>query len=353
MRFSPLLTTLLLIGTLIGSSCQKESVSLNLPYRIDVPVLLATRISSYELTEIHFTIDLAVFKGDNEINQVHEYTGLPDSSFTFDDFEYQGPVATTWVRHTIEKAEYIDTVGKNTFSTMFLIDQSSAPENFDSTDYYNQRFQAFNAFYRTLEGQGKVVFSYYNKTNTGHDVLKVINNDFSDRWDPVTTKALLDLTHKQEGSSGLYDALQQALNFMSKSNVENKSITLFVRNKDDGSSILNMESIIALANSLNIKINVIWLIHETANVDLAALRQLSEKTGGFSVYMSSIYQSSTVFLELSKILKMEMSFYRVNVKITVGAPNYFSSKYSTGMYLYYYTSQFYKWSYVPIYLEKP
>ena len=349
MRFSPLLTTILLMGTFIGSSCQKESVRLNLPYRKDVPVLLATRISSYELREVHFILDLAVFKGDNEANTVHEYIGLPDSSFTFEDFEFQG----TWVRHTIENVEYVDSARQKTFSTMFLIDQSSAPENFDSTDYYNQRFQAFNAFYRTLEGQGKVVFSYYNKIGISHDVLKVINNDFSDRWDPVTTKALLDLTHKQAGSSGLYDALQQAINFMSKSIMENKSITLFVRNKDDGSSLLDMASIIALANSSNIKINVIWLIHETANVDLAALRQLSEKTGGFSVYMSSIYQSSTVFLALSKILKMEMNFYRVRVKMTIGDPNWFNSKYSTGLFLYYYTSQFYKWSYVPVYLEKP
>jgi hypothetical protein len=349
MRFSPLLTTLLLIGTLFESSCKKESVSLNLPYRRDVPVLLATRILSYELREVHFSVDLAVFKGDNEVNEVHEFTGLPDSSFTFEDYEFKG----TWVRHSIEKVEYVDTVSQKTFSTMFLIDQSSAPENFDSTDYYNQRFQAFNAFYRTLEGQGKVVFSYYNKTTTSHDVLKFINKDFSDRWDSETTKSLLDLTHKQAGSSGLYDALQQALDFMSKSSLSNKSITLFVRNKDDGSSLLSLDNIIALANSLDIKINVIWLIHETANVDLDALRQLSEKTGGFSVYMSSIYQSSTVFLELTKILRMEMSFYRVNVKMTIGDPNWFNSRYSTGMFLYYYTSQFYKWSYVPVYLEKP
>ena len=113
------------------------------------------------------------------------------------------------MRHSIEKAEFVDTVSQKTFTTMFLIDQSSAPENFDSTDYYNQRFLAFNAFYKTLEGQGNVVFSYYNKLSTGHDVLTVINKDFSDRWDPVTTKALLDLTHKQAGSSGLYDALHQ------------------------------------------------------------------------------------------------------------------------------------------------
>src|ERR1035437_976246 len=157
MRYSLLLTVLIIPELLFVTSCKRVAGSLDLPYRKDVPVLLATRVTSYELREVHFIMDVAVFKGDNAINEVHEFTGLPDSSFTFEDYEFQG----TWVRHSIEKVQYVDTVSQNTFSTMILIDQSSAPENFDSTDYYNQRFEAFNAFYKNLEGQGKVVFAYY------------------------------------------------------------------------------------------------------------------------------------------------------------------------------------------------
>jgi hypothetical protein len=349
MRFSLLHKTLIFGSVLFISSCKKPPEDLELPFRKDVPVLLATRVSSYDLNMVRFSFDLAVFKGDNEINEVSEFTGLPDSSFKFEDFIFR----ETWVEHTIEKVEYIKEPPKTTFSTLFLIDQSDNPENFDSTDFYNQRFMAFNAFYRTLNGQGKVVFSSYNRTNNNHDVLKFINREFSDQWESTTAKSLLDLTHQQSGSSGLYDALGQAINYLSAYNSENKSITLFVRNKDDGLSAYTMSDIISLANQNHVKINVIWLIHQTSNVDLDALRLLSSKTGGFSVYMSSIYSSSTVFLSLVKLLKMEMSFYRVSVKMTIGTPNYFLTTYRTGVFIYYYVSQFYKWSWVPIYLEKP
>jgi hypothetical protein len=150
--------------------------------------------------------------------------------------------------------------------------------------------------------------------------------------------------------------LEQALNFILNQNSENKSITLFVRNKDDGKSLRSLAEIISLARLNNVKINVIWLINDTENVDIATLSQLSTKTGGFAVYMNSIYQSTTVFLGLSKLLKRDMNFYRVSVNLTVGAPNYFSPKFSTGstgLFIYYYVSEFYTWSYIPIYLEKP
>ncbi|TAL73828.1 MAG: VWA domain-containing protein [Bacteroidetes bacterium] len=352
MRFS-LLSKVFVFGVIVlAGSCKKQPEDLRMPYRQNVPALLATRVSSYDLQEVNFSFDLAVLKGDNETKEVQEFTGLPDSSFRFIDFLTTFPSNNTWVTHIIEKTEYVDSVRQNTFSTIFLIDQSEGPEKFDSTDYYNQRFQAFNAFYSTLNRQGNVVFSAYSRTTTSHNVLRIINNEFSDSWDEATAKSLLDLTHDQSGSSGLFDALEQAIRYFSAYNSENKSITLFVRNKDDGKSNLNLAGIIDLANLNHVKINVIWLIRNTANVDLNALRQLSSKTGGFSVYMGSIYQSSSVFLGLTKLLRMEMSFYRVFVKMNIGAPNYFLPKYSTGVYLYY-SPEFTYWNYVPLYLEKP
>ncbi len=338
---------------LLVSSCQEPAGEPSLPFRKDVPVLLGTRIESYDLREIHFNLDLAVIKGDNETNEIQEYTGLPDSSFKFIDFLTTFTANNTWVNHTVEKVEFVDTIPSSDFLTMFLIDQSSYPESFDSTDYYNQRFQAFNGFYRTLEGQGKVVFSSYKRKDLTHNVLDIINPEPSDHWNPEIAGGLLDLTHKQGGTAALYDGLESAILYLAGKTSQHKSITLFVRNKDDGKSKLTLPDVITLANQHNIKINVIWLIHSTANVDLAALRQLSAKTGGFSVYMNSAYQSSSVFLGLTKLLKMNLQFYRVFVKMTIGAPNYFNPKYSTGVYLYYYTSKFYTWSWIPVYLEKP
>ena len=353
MRYSLFFKAFILGSLVFIFSCKKEPGTLDSPYRRDVPVLLATRISSYDLREVHFSFDIAVFKANNEINEIQEFLGLPDSSFKFVDYETTNLTAVTWVRFHVEKSEYVDTIPQHTFSTVFLIDQSASPENFDSTDYWNSRFQAFNAFYRNLNGLGNVAFSSYKRTSTSHDVVTFLNPEFSSAWDPVTAKSLLDLTHQQSGTSGLYDALEQAIDHISSFNSPNKSVTLFVRNKDDGNSKLTLSEVIALANEKGIKINVVWLIHETENVDLKALRQLSARTGGFSVYMSSIYQSSTVFQGLAKILRMEMSFYRVHANMTIEEPNYFATAYSSGMYLYYYVSEFYNWSYIPFYLEKP
>jgi hypothetical protein len=349
MGSKPIYKTLYIILSVIAISCQKEGTEPALPYRIDVPVLLGTRVESYDLREIHFSFDLAVLKGDNETNAIQEFTGLPDSSFQFEDYEFN----KTMVTHTIEKAQFTDTIPRANFLTMFLIDQSNYPESFDSTDYYNQRFQSFNGFYKTLDGRGQVVFSSYKRVDDTHNVLSIINTRPSDKWDPAIAGALLGLTHQQKGTSGLYDALEQAIMYLSTEISQNKSITLFVRNKDDTKSNLNLAGVITLANQYNVKINVIWMIHSTENVDLTALRQLSAKTGGFSVYMSSIHQSSTVFLGLTKLLTMDLMFYRVAVKMAIGEPNFFNAKYSTGFYLYYYTSQFYKWSWIPVYLEKP
>lgn len=120
MQLNLLIKTLVLSIIVLVSSCQKDPVSPSLPYRKDVPVMLGTHVLSYDSTIIRFSFDLAVFKGDNETKEVQEFTGLSDSSFKFEDYTWNGK----WVRHTIEKSEFVDTVPKNSFLTMFLIDQS-------------------------------------------------------------------------------------------------------------------------------------------------------------------------------------------------------------------------------------
>ncbi|MCK7534738.1 MAG: hypothetical protein MZV63_28920 [Marinilabiliales bacterium] len=40
------------------------------PHGTYIPVLLATDVTYYDLQEIRFKPDIAVFKGDNELNEV-------------------------------------------------------------------------------------------------------------------------------------------------------------------------------------------------------------------------------------------------------------------------------------------
>jgi hypothetical protein len=342
---------LILAGILLFNSCQEDPPTQTFPFRKDVPVLLRTQVPYYDLREVRFIFDLAIYRGDvevNETNNVEDFTGLPDSSFRFTDYEFNG----TWVRHTVDKVEFIDTLPEAYFSTIILIDQSKYPENFDSTDYYNNRLQSFNAFYKTLNNRGEVLFAYYNRTSTDTSKINYLNSDFSSSWESGTVRKLLDLTHQQEGTSSLFDALESAIKRLADHTSGNKSITLYVRNKDDGQSKLNLSEIITYAQSENVKINVIWLIKNVSNVDQQALRQLSSKTGGFCVYMSSIYQSNTVFLKLADLLLNNLSFYRVHATMTIGEPNYFLPAYTTGVFIYYYVSKFFVWSYVPLYFSQ-
>ena len=353
MRFVKIIWLFTICSVFCFSSCKKDPEVAAVPYRLDVPVLIATNVLSYNLRDITFSLDVAVFKADYSVNTVLDYLDLPDSSFTFQDYQTD-TIKHIWVKHVVQKSEYLtdSLVPLNTFSTIILIDQSAYPENFDITDFSNHRFEAFNAFYKNLNGQGKVIFATFARTNSNsHDVVKYINRDFSENWDEKTAISLLDITHQQTGTSGLYDALDSAINYISRQNVANKSITLFARNKDDGKSNSSLAGIISLAKSKQVKINVIWLVKDAGNMDFNSLLQLTSKTGGFSTYLYNINQSSTVFLRLVKLLKMETNFYRITTKITVDSPKYFGSQYSTGMYVNYYLSN--SWNFVPFLLEKP
>lgn len=334
-------------------SCEPDTGSVALPYRRDIPVLLGTHVRSYASKEIKFTLDLAVYKGDNSVNVVPDFTGLPDSSFRFEDYWYVKGIDSTRVTHQIEKTEFVDTSAFSTFSNLVLIDQSASPENFDTTDYYNERFEAFNAFCKNLNGQGKIAFASFRRISDEHDVVDYINTNFSDTWDQATMLRLLNLTHLQGGSSPLYDALERAIYFISARNLENPSITVLIKNRDDGKSDINLDNLILLAKQSNIKINVIWLIHRYQNVDFSALRRLPYETGGFMVYMSSSYQMNSVFLRMPDLLRVTTSFYRIFVKMTATGPENFANAYNTGMYLYYYTSEFYQWNWFPVYFDKP
>lgn len=345
--------TIVLLATILLSavSCEDEPGERDLPVRYDTSILLASRATYYDLQEIRFSFDIAVYKGDNELNEVVDFTGLPDTAFKFTDYLYEGDS----VKHFIDKVEFVDTVMLPPFTTMVLIDQSASPENFDETDYYNVRFKAFNAFYKNLDGKGKVCFAYFNRRQGNPLVMTPLNNEPSAEWNEDVVRQLLNLTHNQSGTSSLFDALDQAVSYIAARSTQNTSITLFVRNKDDGQSSVSLDNVIQKAIANNVKINVIWLIpnSHTSSVDFPTLWKLASKTGGFTVYMSRIWQSNTVFIQLARLLRMETNLYRVSGRITIPPPGFFNQvSYRTGFYLYYYPPGPFIASWIPLYLEK-
>lgn len=336
-------------------SCIKP-VNPTLPHLFSVSVLMGTHVQSYQLREIDYDIDLAVFKGDNTLNSIVDYQGMPDSAFSFGDYDWVASDGTIF-KHTFEKIEYRDTSVMSTFSTLILIDQSASPKNFNTWDSLNRRFEAYNAFYRNLKGQGKAAFAWFSRTGTGHDVVNYINNDFSSDWDENTALALLDLTHKQSGTSGLYDAIERAVIFVASKNLENPSVTVFVKNKDDGLSDISLDNLIYLANQSHVRINVIWLM-SSGGVDWDAFGRLSTETGGFSLllYLDSFGEFSTTMIRLPSLLMVATHYYKISVRFTATGPGWFATQYKDGMYCEIYdpVSKYYELlNFIPIRLEKP
>ncbi|MBI5217538.1 MAG: VWA domain-containing protein [Bacteroidia bacterium] len=236
-----------------------------------------------------------------------------------------------------------------------MIDQSDSVESYNISDPNNQRFQAINGFYKTLNGEGEVIFSAYARNGKlKDDTLTILNNDFSSEWDEETAKKMLDLTHTTGGTSCMYDAIYKMINYMAARPGSNKSLVVLARNKDDGKSAHTLDEVIQLAKDKNIKINLIWMIKNYLNVNFDALRKLPSKTGGFLVYNGYVYQLSTVFLGLKKILRNEYKFYRFRATLLIDSPDYFADAFRDGIKIYYYSfSSYYIWNYVPFYLEKP
>lgn len=331
------------------SSCNKTEPTDILPYRYDVPVLYSAEYSNYQLREIDFKLKIAVLRGNNKTEaDIEEYTGIPDTSFKFTDYEFNNG----WVRFYLNSVSYSNDIPTTPYYTSVMLDQSSSPESFDINDKYNERFEAINGYLRKLNGENKVLVSGFARNGSLSGNIEYCNNEPINTWDKTTAKNLLDFTHKIGGTSCLFDALNSMLDRLIEVNAANKSIVILIMNKDDGSSSSDLESVIQKAKTNNIKINLIWLIDNYENVDFITLTQLPCRTGGFLIYMGDIYQVSTIFYGLDKLLSRKVNYYNLDVKLVIDSPNYFLDKYRSGVKIYYPNSKYYGWSQVPFMVSK-
>lgn len=331
-------------------SCKKKPVEDLIPYRYDVPVLFSAETDNYLLRKIEFNLKIAVLKGNNQSQEdVTEYTGIPDTSFFFQDYMFNN----TWVRHNITNCSYLKDTQYTGYFSSIMLDQSSTPESFDLNDKNNLRFAAINGFLNKLKGDAFVLLSGFSRNGKLNGTyFELCSPQPVSVWDKTTARNLLDLTHKTGGTSCLFDALGSMITYMSAYSYNNKSITVMIINADDGLGNDSLESIIQKARNNNIKINLIWLIDNYQYVNFPTLTQLPCRTGGFLIYMGDIYQASTIFLGLDMLLKRNISHYNLDVTLTIDSPNYFLEKYTTGVKIYYPQSSYYTWSYIPFFLSK-
>lgn len=334
----------------IFAGCKKES-NFYYPVRYDVPILTSTKIINFGYRKIDFELCVTLLKGDNASDNIQELNILPDTCFQFEEYQTSNGC---WVKMQRNKISVSDTTPLSYYTTAIMIDQSDEPESFNQSDPYNQRFQALNGYFKTLDGKGEVMFAAYaRKGKIKTDTLSILSNGFETSWSEETAKSLLDLTHSTGGSSPMFDAIYKMIQVVDKKPGVNKSIIVYARNKDDGQSSHSIDELIALANEKQIKLNVIWMIKDYNNVDFDALRKMPTKTGGFMIYVGKVYQLSTLFLGLSRVLRNEFKFYRLNLSLAIDEPDHFATTYRAGIYIYYYNfSTYFIWSFLPFHLEK-
>ena len=330
-------------------SCRKKEADTQLPWRYDVPVLYSAEAYDYTLRQIDFQLKLAVLRGNNKTEEaIEEYINISDTSFQFEDYIFNGG----WVRFMKKNISYENSTPDATYFTSIMLDQSAVPESFDINDKMNQRYQAINGFLNRLTGAGQVLISGFARDGKLSGNLEFCNPNPVQSWDKSTARNLLDLTHKTGGTSCLFDALDEMLDHMENIQAQNKSIVVLVMNKDDSLSTATLESVIQKAKNLNIKVNLIWLIDNWTYVDFTTFTELPARTGGFLIYMGDIYQVSTIFYGLDKILTNNVNYYKLDVKLTIDSPNYFLDTYRTGIKILYPNSSYYTWSFIPFKLFK-
>ncbi len=330
-------------------SCKKPEPDTQLPWRYDVPVLFSASAYNYQLREIDFNLKLAVLRGNNDTEaEIEEFTNIPDTSFKFTDYMFNN----TWVRFNINDITYTKDPTTIPYFTSIMLDQSATPESFDLNDKYNQRYQAINGYLNKLKGNGDVLVSGFARNGKLSGNIEYCNSTPISEWDKTTALNLLDMTHKTGGTSCLFDALNSMLDKMDGINAQNKSIVVVLMNKDDSLGTATLESVIQKAQTDNIKISLVWLIDNWEYVDFKTFTELPARTGGFLIYMGDIYQVSTIFYGLDKLLTKNVNYYYLDVKLTIDSPNYFNDTYQTGIKVWYPNSSYYTWSYIPFKLFK-
>jgi hypothetical protein len=348
-KFAVSFLCVLMLFTAIFMSCKKTEPETVLPWRYDVPVLYSANAYNYQTRQIDFNLKIAVLRGNNETEaEIEEYTGIPDTCFKFEDYLF----GNTWVKFHINNITYTHDTATIPYFTSIMLDQSAMPESFDVNDKYNQRFQAINGYLNKLKGNGQVMISGFARNGELSGNIEYCNTTPISYWNKSTAKNLLDLTHKTGGTSCLFDALNTMLDQMANVPAQNKSIVVLLINKDDSLGTNNLENVIQKAKLNNIKINLIWLINTWQYVDFTTMTELPARTGGFLVYMGKIYQMSTVFWGLDKLLTKTVNYYNLDVKLTVDAPSSFGITYQDGLKLYYPVSSYYDWNNVQFKLFK-
>ncbi len=296
-----LLTVILLV--LVAASCRKQFVDKPKDTGLFVPVLLSSQVETYTSQSITFNLDIAICN-DSILN-------TPDSS---DIHFYNGST----YRYKILNQEVLGPDSRGNFCTALLVDQSGS---YLRKDFNNERFKALNGFYKNiLPGDSFILSAYSKGGKLREDMCTVYWNQFVNTYDDGNIKDLLNLASLTGGAPCLFDALYFMTDYMAANGSgNNRSITALVHSQDSVSKHTITE-VIANAQGKNVRINIIWLAD--AGFNPTQLSRIPIQTGGFSVYCFADSNLASVFLNLNKLLRNDMTAQRFRVKFSAEGINF-------------------------------
>lgn len=202
---------------------------------------------------------------------------------------------------------------KKTFSNqsadevIFLIDQSG---DYTLTDPHNTRSQVINKFAHDFTDPDFTIGGFSQNGLLNSDPIEYLPS--SDTDENAFTQSLFAFAKRTGGESNLYDALNAALdNFTSTGS---RHLVVLVQSTDQ-SSATSSATIIAKANAMNVKIDIIAL---GQNISLNTLSAISQQTGGFFAACDRDKEMVAIIDSLNRILTDSSEGYKIMVQWTPG-----------------------------------
>ena len=208
---------------------------------------------------------------------------------------------------TIEDFETMQFSNQSADEVILLVDQSG---DYATTDPYNARAQVINKFAHDFADGDLSIGGFSENGLLDSEPIEYLPS--SDTEENAFVQSLFKLATRTGGESNLYDALNAALDNFNSSG--SKHLIVLTHSMDQ-SSTASVANVIAKANSMNVRIDIIAL---GQNVSVNTLSSISQQTGGFFAACNKDKEMVAIMDSLNRILTGSSEGYRVTVHWTPG-----------------------------------
>jgi hypothetical protein len=354
------LTLIVPILVFIVCACKKANFELEKKYPIGIGAnnafVIESRYLSHQGNKLSISIDIGAVYTGQAIDNLY----IPDSAFVntaFGSFNL-----------TVESVERIQRNENVSYSNMIVLDMSKDWN--DITDLMNLRTRALHkTVLETLENEdNEIALGTFRRTENGDNIafthIRSIGSAYQQSSEHLG-EILLDLYFaNMGGSSNIFDALDAFLEYAdTRSQHENKHITVITRSNADNQHTSTYTEIISKAKLYGVTINMIIIGNDFST----SMIEMALATGGFINIISStdeyvltngglMDKGTPMMASIHRPLSKNLHVYRVNMTLTRNSGNWNSGN---SFFQYYQTNLVYEDgsprlnNYLPIYVQIP